>query len=119
MIYRNRKRRKKGTFMKLKAASDLRSLVLVQADIELINAGKSHLVDSRKISQRELAERVGVHPSFINHLTAGRSTTCTPDVADRIAEVLNTPVSILFVEKEPSSISHSVKRHTPSLAMAS
>lgn len=118
MIYRNRKRRKKGTFMKLKSASDLRSLVLVQADIDLINAGKSHLVDHKKISQRELAERVGVHRSFINHLTAGRSTTCTPDVADRIAEVLNTPVSLLFVENEPPIISLEKKRQASTLAMA-
>lgn len=119
MIYRNRTRRKKGTFMKLKSAADLRSLVLVQADIDLINAGKSHLVDSRKISQRELAERAGVHPSFINHLTAGRSTTCKPDVADRIAEVLNTPVGLLFLEKEPPSITQIKKRPAASLAMAS
>ena len=118
MLYRSRKRRKKGTYMKLKSAADLRSLVLTQADIDLINSGKSHLVDPRKIPQRELAERVGVHPSFINHLTAGRSTTCTPAVADRIAEVLNTPVSILFDEKAPHVVSEKPKSHNSSLALA-
>jgi len=104
--------------MKLKSASDLRTFVLTQADIDLHHAGKGHLVSSRKISQRELAERVGVHPSFINHLTAGRSKACTPLIADRIAEALGVDTSILFDEKTPSNTSEIPKRQTASLAMA-
>lgn len=105
--------------MKLKSAADLRTFVLTKADIDLINGGKSHLVDRKKISQREVADRAGVHPSFINHLTAGRSTACTPLIADRIAEVLGVDTSILFDEKEPSASSIKPKRQTVSLAMAS
>lgn len=119
MFYRARKRRKRGTYMKLKSASDLRTFVLTQADIDLHHAGKGHLVSPRKISQRELAERVGVHPSFINHLTAGRSTACTPLIADRIAEVLGVDVSILFDEKIPTSTSDNRKQQASTLAMAS
>lgn len=105
--------------MKLKSAADLRTFVLTKADIDLINAGKSHLVDRKKISQRELAERAGIHPSFINHLTAGRSTGCTPLRADLISEVLGVDTSILFDEKEPTVSSLKPKRHKVSLSMAS
>lgn len=103
MFYKTRKRRKKGTYMKLTSATRLRTFVLTKEDIDLVHAGKARQVASRKISQRELAERVGVHPSFINHLTAGRSTTCTPAAADRIAEVLDVDVSVLFDETIPSN----------------
>lgn len=105
MLYRTHKRRKKGTYMKLTSAERLQTFVLTKKDIDLINAGKSHQVDRRKISQRELADRVGVHRSFINHLTAGRSSTCTPVVADRIAEVLKVDVSVLFDEIAPQAVS--------------
>lgn len=104
MFYRGRKRRKKGTYMRLTSAERLRSFVLTKADIELANAGKQRQISAHKISQRELAERVGVHPSFINHLTSGRSSTCKPELADRISEVLNVDVSVLFDEIEPHSI---------------
>lgn len=57
---------------------------------------------SKKISQRKLAECIGVHPSFINHLTSGRQTKCTPFVAERIAAVLEIPVGELFSAQEPS-----------------
>lgn len=119
MFYKTRKRRKKGTYMKLKSAADLRTFVLTKADIDLINAGKSHLVDRKKISQRELAERAGIHPSFINHLTAGRSTGCTPPRADLIAEVLGVDTSILFDEIVPPIAKQESKpRRTSALAAA-
>lgn len=119
MFYRNRKRRKKGTYMKLTSAERLRTFVLTKEDIDLVHAGKGRQVNARKISQRELADRVGVHPSFINHLTAGRSTTCKPEVADHIAEVLGVDVTVLFDECAPS-VTADIRKHQASpLAMAS
>lgn len=119
MFYRARKRRKKGTYMKLTSAERLRTFVLTKEDIDLVNAGKGRQVNPRKISQRELAERVGVHPSFINHLTAGRSSTCKPEVADHIAEVLGVDVTVLFDEKLPTNSCEIRKQQTSNLAMAS
>lgn len=118
MFYRSRRRRKKGTFMKLTSAERLRTFVLTKEDIELVHAGKARQVNPRKISQRELAERVGVHPSFINHLTAGRSTTCKPEVADHIAEVLGVDVSVLFDEIAPCVTTEFQKSRKSTLAMA-
>lgn len=105
--------------MKLTSAERLRTFVLTKDDIDLVHAGKGRLVSKRKISQRELAERVGVHPSFINHLTAGRSTTCKPEVADRIAEVLEVDVSVLFDECISSvTTSNKVQRNVSALVLA-
>lgn len=105
--------------MKLTSADRLRTFVLTKTDIDLVNTGKGHLVSKRKISQRELAERVGVHPSFINHLTAGRSTTCKPEVAERIAEVLDVDVSVLFDECVPSgATSNTAQRNISNLVLA-
>lgn len=53
----------------------------------------------QKIGQRELARRVGVHYSTINHLTSGRNTRCSFDLAAKIAHVLDVPVSQIFVER--------------------
>lgn len=119
MFYKTRKRRNKGTYMKLTSAARLRTFVFTKEDIDLVHAGKARQVAARKISQRELADRVGVHPSFINHLTAGRSTTCTPAVADRIAEVLAVDVTVLFDETIPSITKQESKpRRTSALAAA-
>ncbi|MGK9270455.1 helix-turn-helix transcriptional regulator [Williamsia muralis] len=57
----------------------------------------------KKMSARQLARSVEVHPSFINHLTAGRSASCTPKVADRIAGALGVPTDILFEERLSST----------------
>ena len=68
----------------------------------------------KKISQRKLARYVGVHESFINHLTSGRRRSCTPVVATRIAEAIGVPLDILFVPALPntgSSIASQKKVH--------
>lgn len=118
MFYPQRKKRKRGTYMKLASVERLRSFVLTRDDMDLINSGRGHLVNKRKISQRLLADRVGVNPSFINHLTAGRSTTCTPQVADRIAEALGVDTSVLFDEVTPRITRTKVNQHAKSPALA-
>lgn len=50
----------------------------------------------KKMSARRLADFTKLHPSFIDHLMAGRRSSCTPDTAERIAEVLGVPVEFLF-----------------------
>ncbi|WP_229705409.1 helix-turn-helix domain-containing protein [Williamsia phyllosphaerae] len=64
------------------------------------------------MSGRQLARFVDVHPSFINHLTAGRSSSCTPKVADRIASALGVPTDVLFEERLTSSERQSAQPKT-------
>jgi transcriptional regulator with XRE-family HTH domain len=66
----------------------------------------------KKMSARQLACASKVHPSFINHLTAGRSSSCTPQVADRIAQALGLPTQFLFEERLSSGERKLGKRQT-------
>lgn len=76
------KRRPKGTWMRLKSAELLRAFVGPEPE--------------KKRSGRQVARYAEVHPSFITHLLAGRRRSCTPQVADRIAEALEVPTDVLF-----------------------
>lgn len=78
------KRRPKGTWMKLRSPQLLQAFIGPEPE--------------KKMSGRQLARTVEVHPSFINHLTSGRSASCTPRVADRIAGALGVPTEVLFDE---------------------
>jgi len=57
----------------------------------------------KKMSGRRLARYAGVHPSFINHLTAGRRKSCEPRTAELIAEALEVPLEVLFMPKTAST----------------
>jgi len=84
--------------MKLKSADMLKALV-----------GDPRERRDVKMSGRTLARRVinpdtgkPIHPSFIDHLLQGRRTSCTPRIAEQIAEALEVPLSVLFVPNAPS-----------------
>lgn len=79
------KRRPKGTWMRLRSAELLRAFVGPEPD--------------KRMSGRKLARAAGKHPSFINHLTSGRESSCTPQTADRIADALGVPTEVLFEER--------------------
>lgn len=64
---------------------------------------------SKKMSGRRLARYAGTHPSFIQHLTSGRRSSCAPRTAELIAEALEVPLSLLFVPETASSTSASSK----------
>lgn len=49
------------------------------------------------MSMGTLARYAGCSKGFISHLTSGRRSTCTPQLAERIAEALNVPVTVLFM----------------------
>jgi transcriptional regulator with XRE-family HTH domain len=53
----------------------------------------------RGISERTLARYAGCSRAFIGHLLHGRKTTCTPELAARIAEALSVPLEALFVPR--------------------
>lgn len=73
----------KGSWMKLTSAATLRALM-----------------DQRGFSMSRLGRYAGCSKSFIAHLCSGRKTTCTPQLAERIAEALEVPLDILFVLNE-------------------
>ena len=98
--WRTKARWPKGTYMRLVSKEALRACLLTQKDIE---AHKSGAPIPHKMTQRGLADRVGVHPSFINHLTSGRRRCCEPETAQRISEVLNIPLEVLFEPVAPSA----------------
>lgn len=91
--------------MRLRSVDTLKEFVLTREDIEAHRKGKPI---PHKMTQRGLAERAILHPSFINHLTSGRRTTCDANTAERIAEVLGVPLKLLFEPNEPTK-----KRQVP------
>lgn len=90
-----RRRFPKGTYMQLISAERLRSFVGPEPE--------------KKMSGRRLARAIEKHPSFIDHLLSGRSKSCKPVTAQRIAEALDTPLEILFVPEMASVASRSGK----------
>lgn len=86
---RTKRRWPKGTYMKLIARERLKVLVGPEP--------------GKKMSGRRLARYIDKHPSFIDHLLAGRSTSCKPQTAQRIAEALDIPLEFLFVPAIPSA----------------
>lgn len=111
MMRRKRTVWPKGTYMRI-SQDRLRAYVLTKGDMDLINSGRADRVDNRKISQRLLAERAQVAPSFINHLTSGRKRSCTPEVAERIAEALEVPIRALFDPEVSSTTRQPINRQT-------
>lgn len=78
-----RKRWPKGSWMKLESAATLRAIM-----------------EQRHMSMARLARYAGCSKSFISALCVGRKSTCTPQLAERIAEALEVPLTLLFVANE-------------------
>ncbi|AVO21648.1 XRE family like HTH DNA binding protein [Mycobacterium phage MooMoo] len=57
------------------------------------------LMEQYDFSLGRLARYAGCSKGFISHLLAGRRSSCTPDLADRIAEALHVPTTVLFEER--------------------
>lgn len=59
-----------------------------------------------------LARYADCSKGFISHLLAGRRSSCTPHLAERIAEALNVPLEILFDPRmSPAGMSFDKKRN--------
>lgn len=92
----HRKRWPKGTYMQLVSSELLRAFV----------GPEPH----KKMSGRRLARYIDKHPSFVDHLLAGRSKSCLPKTAQHIAEALDVPLDVLFVPAIPTAAQASTKR---------
>jgi len=51
----------------------------------------------RGFSMSRLARYAGCSKSMVGHLASGHKTSCTPDLAVRIAEALDVPTELLFM----------------------
>lgn len=76
------KRWPKGTWMRLTSGKILRGLM-----------------DAKHLSNEDVARHAGVGRTFISALVNERRTSCTPKVAERIAERLEVPLEVLFAPR--------------------
>jgi transcriptional regulator with XRE-family HTH domain len=83
----NRKRYPKGTWMRLTSGQILRAFM-----------------DTKGLSNADIAAHARVGRTFISALVNERRTSCTPEVALRIAERLEVPLEVLFTPR-PSAAS--------------
>lgn len=81
-MYQQRKRWPKGTWMRLTSGKILRGLM-----------------DSKRLSNADVALSARVGRTFISALVNERRTSCTPEVAQRIAARLEVPLEVLFVPR--------------------
>jgi transcriptional regulator with XRE-family HTH domain len=85
------KRWPKGTWMRLHSGSLLRELM-----------------NTKRMSNADVALSAGVGRTFISALVNERRTSCTPKVAERIAERLEVPLEVLFVPRTSAGSSETV-----------
>lgn len=76
------KRYPKGSWMKLRSKEILAAFMR-----------------QKDFSMGRLARYAGCSKSFISHLRSGYKTSCSPDLADRIAEALDVPTEALFDQR--------------------
>lgn len=116
-----RRKWKEGTYMRLVSPDKLRQYVTTMEDreayfrhcssIRAVEAAGEHAsaaalkaYETSKISQAELARSVEVHRSFISQLVTGERRSCTPLIAQRIAERLGVPLNDLFEVISPEVV---------------
>lgn len=103
--FRTKRRWQEGTYMRLASCDRLKTFVYTKADLDAYRAGKP--IDGRKMTQSKLASRAGVSRSFIAHLVSGYRSSCKPETAERISEVLGLDVTVLFDPETSISICQS------------
>jgi transcriptional regulator with XRE-family HTH domain len=68
------------------------------------------LMDAKRLSNADIAAHAGVGRTFISALVNERRTSCTPRVAERIAERLEVPLEVLFVPRASAASGRDDKR---------
>ena len=73
------------------------------------------LMNQKDFSRRRLARCCGLSGSgMIDHLLDGRRNSCSPRLASLIAENLDVPISLLFLEKSPTTSRSVANQQAPS-----
>lgn len=86
MTSKRKRRWPKGAWMKLASSRTMAALM-----------------EQKGMSLGTLARHAGCSKGFISHLLAGRRSTCTGALGERIAEALDVPHEVLFVASLPPS----------------
>lgn len=68
------------------------------------------MIKDRKLSYNQIGNMVDCHGSMISQLVNGHRSTCTEELATRIARALQVPREVLFVDNESSISSRNDKR---------
>ena len=76
------------------------------------------LMRQQNLSLSALASAAQCSKSFISHLLAGRRSTCTDELASRIASALDVPVHVLFVPSKSITDRHAETRRLPPVTSA-
>jgi len=87
--------------MRLSSAQRLRTFIYTKEDMDAYRNGSP--IDPRKITQRSLSRRADISQAFISQLASGKKTSCKPDTAERIAEVIGVDVTVLFDPENATS----------------
>lgn len=87
------KRYPKGTWMHLLSGDTLRALM-----------------QQKGFSYARMGRYADVSQSFIFRLCTGEKRSCKPRTAERIAEALDIPASLLFMEKQSPTVGRTVSR---------
>jgi plasmid maintenance system antidote protein VapI len=68
------------------------------------------LMDTKGVSNADVAMAAGVGRTFISALVNERRTSCTPAVAERIARRLEVPLDVLFDPKTSAGSGYDIKK---------
>ena len=67
-------------------------------------------IQRRGFSLADLARHAGCSKSMVGHLVTGHKTTCTPELAARLAHALDVPLELLFDAPPDHPLSESRSR---------
>jgi transcriptional regulator with XRE-family HTH domain len=67
------------------------------------------LMDQKNFSTARLGRYTDCSKSFIHRLCTGEKRSCSPKLAERIAEALDVPIEILFVLEASSDMGRNIQ----------
>lgn len=82
----------KGTWMRLTSKDTLRALI-----------------KQRGLSYGDIGQMADCHRTMISQLVNGNRTSCTPELAERIALCLGVPSEVLFVAQASAATGRNAK----------
>ena len=67
------------------------------------------LIKQRGLSYSEVGEMSDCHRTMVSALVNGHRSSCTPELAERLARCLSVPVEVLFAPQAPTASGHDDK----------
>lgn len=82
----------KGTWMKLQSKETLRALI-----------------KQRGLSYQDIGTLADCHKSMVSQLVNGHRTSCSAELAEKLAVILGVPREVLFVAHASAASGHNIK----------